>query len=136
MKRLIAILVFIALDLVSLQASAVSAEKFRRLSGPQIRAQFTGMLFTDEVHWGEVYESNGRLTSMGMGTKRVGTWKIQNNQLCRDLGNDPESDCYEVWAFRNKVELRTSDSVRLPLEGILEKPQLEMKREVIREIKR
>jgi hypothetical protein len=33
--------------------SAAAEESFKRLSGAQIRAQFTGMQLTDGAHWGE-----------------------------------------------------------------------------------
>src|SRR5437016_695217 len=77
--------------------SAASAEKFRKLASPQIRAKFTGMQFTDGVHWGEVYAANGSLTSTEMGKKRVGRWRVERDQLCTDLGREGGENCYEVW---------------------------------------
>ena len=102
--------------------AAAAVEKFQKLSGAQIRAQFTGMQFTDEVHWGEIYEPNGRLVSEEMGRKRVGTWRIQKDQLCTEFGKDGGSNCYDVWMSGKKVELRTPGSSDLPLEGVLETP--------------
>ena len=100
----------------------VAAEKFQKLSGAQIRTQFTGMQFTDEVHWGEIYEPNGRLVSEEMGRKRIGTWRIRKDQLCTDFGKDGGSNCYDVWMSGKKVELRTPGSSDLPMEGVLETP--------------
>ena len=102
--------------------AAGAAEKFQKLSGTQIRAQFAGMQFTDEVHWGEIYEPNGRLVSEEMGRKRVGTWRIQKDQLCTEFGKDEGSNCYDVWMAGKKAQLRTPDSSDLPMEGVLENP--------------
>lgn len=97
------------------------AEELQKLSGSQIRAKFAGMQLTDEVHWGEVYGLNGTLTSQEMGKKRVGTWRVQNDQLCTDFGKAGGSNCYEVWLSGKNVQLRPS-GLGLPLEGILERP--------------
>ena len=80
------------------------------------------MQLTDEVHWGEVYAPNGTLTSEEMGRKRVGTWRVQDDQLCTDLGKDGGSNCYEVWMSGKKVELRMPESAGASLEGVLERP--------------
>jgi hypothetical protein len=98
-------------------------ERFKKLSGAEIRAKFTGMEFTDEVHWGEVYETNGRLKSEEMGTKRVGTWRIEKDQLCTAYGKEDGHGCYEVWMSGKSVQLRAPDSNALPLEGYLEVPR-------------
>ena len=109
--------------LIGYEISALAQDQFKKLSGTQIRAKFTGMEFTDEVHWGEVYESNGKLTSEEMGTKRIGTWRIEKNQLCTDYGKEVGSSCYEVWVSGKNVQLRVQDSPALPLEGVLERPR-------------
>src|SRR5215471_21027397 len=98
-------------------------ERFKKLSGAEIRAKFTNMEFTDEVHWGEVYEANGKLKSEEMGTKRVGTWRIEKDQLCTVHGKEVGRSCYEVWMSGKSVQLRTPDSNGLPLEGYLEVPR-------------
>ena len=36
---------------ISFEVSAAAAENSQKLSGSQIRAKFTGMQLTDEVHW-------------------------------------------------------------------------------------
>src|SRR5258707_8841449 len=52
-----------------------AAENFQKLSGAQIQARVSGMEFTDEVHWRDVFERNGTLTSFSMGRKSVGKWR-------------------------------------------------------------
>ena len=122
MKKFAAFITFtIAVDAYAVGSEA--QEHFKKLSGAEIRAKFTNMEFTDEVHWGEVYEANGKLKSEEMGTKRVGTWRIEKDQLCTDYGKQAERSCYEVWMSGKSVQLRTPDSSALPLEGYLEVPR-------------
>ena len=122
-KRLATVAALTICGLVGYEIGAFAEDQFKKLSGTQIRAKFTGMEFTDEVHWGEVYESNGKLRSEEMGTKRTGTWRIQNDQLCTDYGKEVGSNCYEVWMSGKNVQLRTEGSSGLPLEGVLERPR-------------
>jgi hypothetical protein len=121
-KRLIVVFASAIVGWVLIKAGSEAAEGFQRLSGAQIRARFAGMQLTDEVHWGEVYAPNGTLTSESMGRKRVGTWRVQNNQLCTDLGKDGGNNCYEVWMSGKKIELRLPEAIDAALEGVLEKP--------------
>jgi len=120
--KLIALVAVAICGLIGFQPGVLGEEKFQRLSGTQIRAKFTGMKFTDEVHWREVYGSNGTLTSEEMGRKRVGTWRVVNGQLCTDLGKEGGNDCFEVWMSGRKVQLRIPGSTGLPFEGVLESP--------------
>jgi hypothetical protein len=122
MKRLAALAALTIYGLVGFELGALADDQFKKLSGTQIRAKFTGMEFTDQVHWGEVYENNGKLKSEEMGTKRTGTWRIQKDQLCTDYGKEGGSSCYEVWMSGKNVQLRTEGSSGLPLEGVLERP--------------
>ena len=108
--------------LIGCEIGALAEDQFKKLSGTQIRAKFTGMEFTDEVHWGEVYESKGKLRSEEMGTKRTGTWRIQKDQLCTDYGKEVGSNCYEVWMPGKNVQPKIPDSPALPLEGVLARP--------------
>jgi hypothetical protein len=101
------------------QASAGAAEKFQKLSGPQIRAKLAGMEITDEAHWADVFAANGTLISYSMGRKITGKWSLQRNELCIERGSD-EGGCYQVWLSGRKVELRREAS-SLPLEGVLQK---------------
>jgi len=112
----------LAVVVVGYAVCSEAQEHFKKLSGAEIRAKFTGMEFTDEVHWGEVYGADGRLTSQEMGKKRVGTWRIEKNQLCTDYGKEVGQSCYEVWMSGKNVQLKIQDSPDLPLEGVLERP--------------
>jgi hypothetical protein len=123
MQRRASLVVIIICSFACCEVSSVAQEQFKKLSGAEIRAKFTGMEFTDEVHWGEVYGANGKLMSEEMGTKRTGTWRIEKNQLCTDYGKDAGSSCYEVWISGKNVQLRIQDSPALPLEGVLERPR-------------
>ena len=96
-----------------------AAEKFQKLSGPQIRTRLAGMEITDEAHWADVFAANGTLTSYSMGRKNGGKWHVQNNELCIDRGNE-DGGCYQVWLSGKKIELRRAGS-SLPLEGVLQK---------------
>jgi hypothetical protein len=101
--------------------SSVAAEDFKKLNSAQIRRAFPGMEFTDQVHWAERYGADGKLTTREMGTTRVGTWRVEDDQLCVDLGKEGGRGCYEVWMSGNKVELRTPGSSAYPAQGILQR---------------
>src|SRR5258705_2597473 len=75
--------------------SSVSAaeEKFQKLAGAQIRAKIAGMEISDEVHWRELYDRSGRVTSMSMGRKRTGKWRVERDQLRIEVRKDP-AHCY------------------------------------------
>jgi hypothetical protein len=100
---------------------AAAAESFQKLSGGQIQARFAGMEMTDEVHWGDVFERGGTLTTYSMGRKSTGKWHVQKDELCIERGKD-DGGCYQVWMAGKKVELRREGS-KLPLEAMLSKPK-------------
>jgi hypothetical protein len=54
MKRKI-VIVTVALGFLASWVNSAAAEKFQQLSGPQIRAIFTGMEITDNVHFADVF---------------------------------------------------------------------------------
>jgi hypothetical protein len=99
-----------------------AAEDFKKLSNAQIRRSFAGMEFTDQVHWVERYGADGTLTTREMGTTRSGTWRVEDDQLCVDLGKEGGRGCYEVWISGNKVQLRTPGSSAYPAQGVLQRP--------------
>jgi hypothetical protein len=107
----------LALALVSM---ATAEQKFRKLTGQQIRAKFSDMELTDEVHWYDFYSKNGTLLSSSMGKKRVGKWWIDKGQLCIDVDGETMVRCYEVRASGNKVELRAEGAY--PLDAVLRTP--------------
>jgi hypothetical protein len=71
MKMRIAIAAVLAA--IAFSVGAQSEQKFQKLKGAQIQAKFPGMELTDEAHWGEVFERNGRLTITSMVTKASGS---------------------------------------------------------------
>jgi hypothetical protein len=121
-KQLLAITVAMIAAVTSLVCSAEAEERFQKLTGAQIRAKFTGMQFTDEVHWAEKYEPNGKLSTEEMGAKCDGAWRVQNDKLCTNYVKDGADNCFEVWMSGRKIEMRTPGSENSSLEGVLEKP--------------
>ena len=120
MKKLWKIVAAAALASISVTVSAVAAENFQKLSGAQIRAKFAGMQLTDEVHWRYVYDREGRLRSYAMGTKKVGKWAVEKDELCLYF-KEPDDGCYEVSLSGKRIEMKPS-GVGLTLEGVLQTP--------------
>src|SRR5215813_8977269 len=108
---------------LSFTAGRARPEDFKKLNSAQIRRSFAAMEFTDQVHWVERYGADGTLTTREMGTTRVGTWRVEDDQLCVDLGKEGGRGCYEVWTSGNKVELRTPGSSAYPAQGVLQRPE-------------
>jgi len=106
----------------SFTAGPGAAEDFKKLNSAQIRRSFAAMEFTDQVHWVERYGADGTLTTREMGKARSGTWRVEDDQLCVDLGKEGGRGCYEVWISGNKVELRTPGSSAYPAQGVLQRP--------------
>ena len=121
-RQLLAATAAIVTAMTSVACRVEAEERFQKLTGAQIRAKFTGMQFTDEVHWAERYEPNGKLAVEEMGTRRVGAWRIQNDQLCTNYEKQGADNCLEVWMSGRKVEMRTPGSASSSLDGVLEKP--------------
>jgi hypothetical protein len=105
--------------LMLIAANAAAEEKFRKLSGAQIRAAFTGKELSDEVHWYELFEKSGTLLSSSMGRKRTGKWWVEKDQLCIDDKEDSVK-CYEVRVSGNRVQLR--GEYLFPLDAVLRLP--------------
>jgi len=93
MRTLATVLAASALGLISFETDAAAAEKLQRLSGAQIRAKFVAMQLTDEVHWRYVYDRDGTLRSYSMGTKKVGKWTIERDELCLYLDERDDGRC-------------------------------------------
>jgi hypothetical protein len=119
-KNLLKIIAVVAVASSSMEASAVAAEQSRKLSGAQIRAKFAGMQLTDEVHWRYVYNRDFRLRSYSMGTKKIGKWAIEKDELCLYLG-ESDDGCYEVSLSGGRVEMKPS-GLGGTLEGVLQTP--------------
>jgi hypothetical protein len=105
---------------ISLWVSAVAGENSQKLSGSQIRAKFSGMQLTDEVHWRYVYDHDGSLRSYSMGTKKVGKWAVEKDELCLYL-EEPDDGCFEVSLSGKRIEMKPS-GLGLTLEGVLQTP--------------
>src|SRR5215831_3749556 len=106
------------LTMVALGSTAVTEEKFQKLTGGQIRAKLAGMELTDNVHWRDFYQRNGTVMSTSMGRKRIGKWLVEDDQLCIEFEKEPITTCYDVWLSGKQVELRREGL--LPLQGTLE----------------
>ncbi|WP_156180099.1 hypothetical protein [Bradyrhizobium sp. LTSPM299] len=102
-------------------SNAEAADNMRRLKGTEIVTTLSGMQFTDEVHWREVYERNGTLRSYSMGRASVGKWRLRKNELCTGYGSEEER-CFEVWRHGNRVIMQRDAEDKYPNEGILERP--------------
>ena len=120
MKRRVSLLVAAALSSISVGVSTTAAENSRKLSGNQIRAKFTGMQLTDEVHFRDVYDRDGTLRSYSMGTKKVAKWTIEKDELCLYF-NEPDDGCYEVSVSGDRIEM-TPSGLGLSIDGILQTP--------------
>ena len=120
MKKLLKVIAAATMVSVSVEVSALAAENVKKLSGSDIRVKFTGMQLTDEVHWRYVYDRDGRLRSYSMGTKKVGKWAVEKDELCLYL-KEPDDGCYEVSLSGQRIEMKPS-GVGLSLEGVLQTP--------------
>jgi hypothetical protein len=99
----------LAASAASLTAAAepapVIAEEFRKLGGLQIGRALSCIEFTDEVHWACVFAAGGKLTSVGMGKRGTGTWRVAQDQLCLVRPAEQEHH-YEVWQPRDSISWR------------------------------
>src|SRR5258706_6246971 len=93
-----------------------------RKSFPGVKSaqKFSGMQLTDEVHWRYVYDRDGTLRSYSMGTKKVGKWAVEKDELCLYL-EEPDDGCYEVSLSGNRIEIKPF-GLGLTLEGVLQTP--------------
>ncbi len=120
MKKLLKMTAAAIVASISLEVSGVAAENSQKLSGSQIRAKFTGMQLTDEVHWRYVYDRDGTLRSYSMGRKKVGKWAVEKDELCLYL-KEPDDGCYEVSLSGKSIEMKPS-GLGLTIEGVLQTP--------------
>jgi hypothetical protein len=120
MKSLLKMIAVAAAASISIEVSAAAAENSQKLSGSQIRANFTEMQLTDEVHWRYVYDRDGTLRSYSMGTKKVGKWAIEKDELCLYL-QEPDDGCFKVSLSGKRIEMKPS-GLGLSLEGVLQTP--------------
>jgi hypothetical protein len=103
-----------------LTQQSLAADTYRPLSVKEIKANFTGMEFTDDVHWAYVFNRDGTILSYSMGRNGKGRWWTEQGGLCLEEG--AEQRCYRVWTEGDKVQLRPI-GVHAPLEGVIMKPR-------------
>ena len=120
MKKLLKIIVAATVASILVEDSAVASENFKTLSGGDIRAKFTGMQLTDGVHWRYVYDRDGTLRSYSMGTKKIGKWAVEKDELCLYL-KEPDDGCFEVSLSGKRIEMKPS-GLGLTLVGVLQTP--------------
>jgi hypothetical protein len=101
--------------------AAFAAESLRRIKGNEINARFTGMELTDDVHWAHVFKAAGRVESFSMGKASTGSWRVEKDELCLNMGARGQR-CYEVWVSGKNVQLR-HPGTDLADEGVLQKPR-------------
>jgi hypothetical protein len=106
--------------LIGLASPAQGVEPSRKLKAAEINRSFSGMEFTDEVHWAYLFEPGGKLTSFSMGRKGSGSWRGQKDNLCWTRPPDAER-CYEAWRSGPTVQLR-EPGFEIYEEGVLQKP--------------
>lgn len=99
---------------------SVNAETFRSLKGPEIRDRLKGMEFTDEIHWALLFGRDGTLTSISMGKKTLGRWRVKEDQLCLDRSAD-DRRCYVVSSSGKTYRLQEL-GVDIYEEGVVQRP--------------
>jgi hypothetical protein len=119
-KTYVTILAAAALGSFVFAPGAAAAELVRKLSGIQIRAKFTNMQVTDEVHFRDVYDRDGTLRSYADGKSKVGKWAVEKDELCVYF-KEPDDGCYEVSLSGNRIEMKPA-GLGLSIEGILQTP--------------
>ncbi|WP_431014884.1 hypothetical protein [Bradyrhizobium pachyrhizi] len=108
----------LAVAVGGLTSDRAAAADARKLLGAQIRTRFTGMQLTDEVHYRFVFERDGTLRSYSMGTKKVGKWSIEKDELCLWLGENDDG-CYALTLRGERLELVPS-GIGVAFDGIVE----------------
>jgi hypothetical protein len=112
--------VVLGLAVLAGAASVNATESFRALKGAEIRNLFTGMEFTDEVHWVLLFGRDGTLTNTGMGRKTQGRWQVKRDELCLDRPPG-ERRCYAVLRSGKTYRLQET-GFDIYEEGLLQRP--------------
>jgi hypothetical protein len=99
---------------------AIAGESFQQLKGSYIARTFIGMELTDEVLWAYDLAKGGTLSSVAMGKRGSGRWRVQKDELCLQHSGEDER-CYDVWVSGASVQLR-QPGFDLSEDGILQKP--------------
>ena len=66
---------------------AETADGFRKLTASEIKSKISGMEIEDVgEHWAEQYMRGGSLKVFAMSKFTTGKWRVQNGELCVELG--------------------------------------------------
>src|SRR5947209_16312792 len=95
-------------------AMSPQTEGFKKLSGSQIRAAFTGKTFSDDTHFSNRYRADGTIEGVSMGKKISNKWKVAKDTLC--ITDKFGELCYFVW-MKGKDAKLVHESSDLILEG-------------------
>jgi hypothetical protein len=115
MKKPVALVALTICSFACCEVSSVAQEQFKKLSGAEIRAKFTGMEFTDEVHWDEIYGENGNLIGEEMGKRRVGT---RERQAVYGLRKDSWAQLLRGLDVRKECPTKNPRLIGSPVGGI------------------
>ena len=97
-----------------------AAETFKQLTASAIQARIIGSVVTDESHWSDRFDPNGTLNAMELGQRKLGTWRLQGNEMCvTRKARKPVEECFEIWLSQDQIEYRR-DGITLT-SGILRK---------------
>ena len=92
---------FAALWLIALVAPVMHASEAEQQLGKvqfgDLRAMFSGLELSDQVHYFYQFHSDGRLTGINLQEEITGKWRTEEGKLCLTLGQfDSVEECYEV----------------------------------------
>jgi hypothetical protein len=109
-------------------ASATSLAQSQRLTGPEIRALFTGNTVSGMYLYGGVFSeyhaADGRaLGDNGLTLNTDACWNTDGDRVCYHYGRPPErrTYCFHVEREGNRLDLRVSETGRINAVGRIEK---------------
>ena len=110
-----------AVFLMTPLGNAAAADEYKLLSGEDIKARFTDVIFTDEADFADTFKRDGTLASASVGVHRTGTWRVADNRLCETIAGG--ETCYQIWVSGDHVQFR-ENGLGVMYEGILKpRPQ-------------
>ena len=87
--------------------AAAAAAPFKRLSASDIERTLMQRIITDDAHWSDRFDPDGKLQAVALGKAKNGTWRVSGNELCTVRNpRKPEEECFEVWVNHDEIELR------------------------------
>lgn len=98
---------YVALAAIFMTTGIGNAQPFKRLSAAQIKSVIAAYIITDDAHWSDRYDADGRLIAMELGKVKHGRWRIAGNELCTlREARKPVEECFEIWAAADEIEFR------------------------------